>query len=69
MQDRADLNRQVQDDHIAINRFTASFGLGFLKALEVINRAAQAAERVQMLTGRLEDEGEKNKQYSYEHER
>ncbi len=45
--DRTDFNRQVQSNNEAMKQFSMFTEQGFLKVLDVVNKAAQAAGRVQ----------------------
>ncbi len=73
--DRTDLNLQKQENYTAINHFPMA-GTGFLKALEVFNRAAQGADRAQVAdryakfrSDREIDEERRNKERGYGYER
>lgn len=57
--DGAGLHRQEQTNQVAMSRFPLS-GSGFLKAMEIINRAAHATERVQNANQYMKLEREKD---------
>jgi len=61
--DRTDFNRQVQSNNEAMNQFSMFTGQGFLKVLDVVNKAAQAAGRVQYANRVRERELEENREH------